>query len=481
MSADAPRFTLKPRRLSPPPLRALLRSAVFLACLMVWCEKLLLPLEVPAMAVVAQLAAQQAGAHGQPRRPELAVLKIDPATFRGASRDEFRGMLPLDRCVLARHVRALQAARPDLQQLGIDLDLSPTRVSALDDCGSELLAQLGAATAAGLRVTLILPVDEIDRAESAGWREQVRAAGVELADPRVVREFGVVRSHWKRADRCPTLGQALGEPVPASAAAACATPRLDTPDAEMSEGDPYMVAYHALIGHAWVPGPGADGRLMRLGDQIEALRQLPSVRRVLLGAHFDASDEHLTPIGPLAGVEVHAAVALSPGERVHHVWGWLIDVAFGLLCGFGAHAVWARYFQQLLGHPGPPPTVSGQWLAYRWPLLMLVAWLVLALFVLPGFSLAMLRLAYTWINPVPMMVGMSVDAFVLGSLAAAVHHAGAGMQPVADPPRGPGARLALGVLARLPALAWWAVVLPAGAALLLHKTPVALLLAAIEP
>lgn len=490
MSATTPRCRVRPRRLDEPLFWALLKSALFLAASVFLCEGMLLPLDVSARVLVGQLAAQ---AEAQPLtsawrdnpRPTLAVLKIDPWTFR----HEFNGMQPLDRCVLKCHIEKLLELRPDLQQLGLDLDLSPTRQPALDQCTDQIVDMLKRQKDKGLQATLIIPVDKQDREESAAWREAVKDAGLAMADPRVVREFGIVRRHWKNDGRCPTLGQALAVADTAEAAAsahasavasaaACYEPKRDLdelhtqPHATKAER---FISYHALIRGAWVPGLREDQQMLRLGEQIEAVGSLPNIRRVILGADFDASDEHLTPVGPLAGVEVHAAVALQPDEKANHVIGLVIDVFFGLLCGWGVHKVWTRYFSQLLGDGHQRPTLSGQALAYGWPTLLMAAWLVLVVFLLPLGSLLVLLWWTVWINPVPMLVGMTVDAFVLGSLASAIHHAGHQVEPLPDPERSRWKNVAACLLSRLPALAWWLVLVLAAVKLFLHKSPADLL------
>lgn len=448
---------------------ALLRSALFIASLVLLCEPLLVPLELPARIVVGQLAAQAEAQAEARNAPTLAVLKLDRQTFLG----EFGGRRPLDRCVLKAHLGRLLDALPELAHLGLDLDLSDTGDAAQDACAVDILGLLKAQPR--LSSTLILPVDAQDRRESAAWRQRVRDAGLALADPRVLREFGVVRRHWLNEGACPTLGQALAAARPA-ASPACFDPARDLDELDgRHHGSERNIAFHALVRGAWVPGLGDDGQLLPLAAQIAALGREPGVKRVLLGAHFDASDEHLTPIGPLAGVEVHAAVALNPGEQPSHVAGFLLDVSLGLAFGFFVHALWGRYFKQLLGHGCVAPTLTGQGLAYLWPLLLLLAWLPLAFGLLPWLSLRVLLGWGTWINPVPMLVGMSVDAFVLGSVAAAVHHAGHGAEPRPDPPRPVWRARLLRALAGLPRAVWWTVLALALMKLAFHWTPFHLL------
>ncbi|MET0517559.1 MAG: hypothetical protein ABW005_01870, partial [Burkholderiaceae bacterium] len=152
---------------------------------------------------------------------------------------------------------------------------------------------------------------------------------------------------------------------------------------------------------------------------------------------YDRTDEYLTPLGMLSGVKIHAATALSLSSKWEGL-NFLIDIALGLVFGLCVHGFWHRYFQQRLGlvHPVDPanaatPTdataataaggadTASPGLAYLWLVGLLLFWLVLGLALLPLLSIAALRWAGLWISPVPMLIGMTVDAFVMGSVQTA--------------------------------------------------------------
>lgn len=474
MSVTAPGWRVRAKQLHEPLYRSLFRSAVFLASLVLLCESMLAPIEMSARVVVGQLAAQsEALSTADVAKPTLAVLKIDPRTFR----EEFKSTQPLNRCVLREHILELLKVRPNLKQLALDIDLSETGDPTLECCTTQIIDSLRDWEAVGLHSTLIIPVDKLDRKSSRKWRLRVDEAGLAMADPRVVREFGVVRRHWLNPDRCPTLGQAFAlSPPDKVSLRTCFDPKLDLAELDAQRhATERNIAYHALVRGAWVPSVNDDGELQRLSEQIEALRNQPQIERVILGAQFDASDDHLTPIGPLAGVEIHAAVALQPDEPIFHALGFAFDIGFGMLFGYLAHLVWGQYFKQLLGSRNKPPTASGQQLAYLWPTFLLIGWAALVFLALPLLSLLVLQLFKTWINPAPMLMGMTIDAFVLGSVASAVHHAGHAIKAVPDPAPVGWRDHARCLLTWLPTFVWWTVVALAAAKLVFHVTPFDLL------
>lgn len=399
----------------------LAQSALFVASVVHLLHPGLLPLEMPARLLISHDAASSETAQA-PATKELAVLKLDRHTFR--DRDAYQGRQPLDRCRLRTDLKQLIDRLPGMQVLGIDVDLSDTGDPEDDQCGLAILEDLRLAQEQrAMRVVLILPVDEQDRRTSQPWRLRVKAAGLTLADPRLVREMGMTRRHWIAPDRCPGLGVALTPLVNwgplKDALSTCFAPeeRLGALD----EGKEHNISFHRLVRRLWIAEPGTVGPL-RLHDQIEQLANAGGATRVLFGADFDQSDEFLTPLGMLSGVEVHAAIALNPTETLFSHLGALgLDVVLGIGFGWLVHAVWGRYFLQRLGQDQPAGRDAVR-LAYLWPVGLLLLWALLAVVALPLFSHWVLLTHDMWINPVPMLIGMSLDAFTVGSVQAALHH-----------------------------------------------------------
>jgi hypothetical protein len=131
--------------------------------------------------------------------------------------------------------------------------------------------------------------------------------------------------------------------------------------------------------------------------------------------------------------------------------GFLIDILIGIGIGLAAHALWGRYFAQRLPQEAVVATEAGSSeLAFLWLLFMLAAGLLLAaLLTLASLTLARRGL---WISPVPMMVGATLDAFVLAGVQTALHLMGHSLR------RHTAMSLTAWWLAHLPAAAWLGIV-----------------------
>lgn len=425
-------------------------SALFVACLVHWLTPLVAPLETPSRMVLALAGAHLNGASNPQLdlADRLLVLKIDRSTFRAhASTNnafEFNGITPLDRCVLRERLKDSLQAMPDLRVLGIDLDLSPTGLVGQDQCGQDILKLLGERK--GLKSFLILPVDKEERKTLTKWREQVQDHGLFLANPDLLIEYGIVRRHelvsvhtGSKSERilCPSLGVAMAGPASElkltrepgvnwrQGLESCFDPTLDvdestrTLNTEKLSRDEHNIAYQHIGKRLAVPEALESAASFKpLREQLQR-PGIEKVRWAILGADFDRSDSFRTPLGELSGVEVHAAIASDPAEGVSHIWGFILDILLGMAFGWFVHHVWRHYFDQRLGlHPST--YVDADKRAYLILLGLLLVWLLLALLILPSLSLMVLLSASLWINPVPMLIGMSIDAFVVGSVKVAL-------------------------------------------------------------
>ncbi|TXI24909.1 MAG: CHASE2 domain-containing protein [Roseateles sp.] len=461
----------------------LLVAALFVASSVQLLDRWLVPLDLSARLVVAHAAAAQADVP-EHFAPPTAVLQIDREHF---DRD-YGGRTPLDRCRLRDDLPVVLKALPGVHALGLDLDLSdlpPDRADAKpgadglkpneaqNRCACQLLDWLKAwrdVPGETRRVALILPVDRQDRERSGAWRREVAQRGLELADPRLVQEFGLVRRHWLNPGACPTLGQWMGLPPEQANQAACRDVKQDREELVGDAHHAHNISFHRAVAQVRVPDPDASG----WEQQWQALAaQQPPVRQLFVGARFDASDDFLTPLGTMAGVEVHAAIAQNPRERVEHLWGFPLDLLLGVVLGAGVTWCWGRYFHQRLSTRLPR-----RQLAFWWLVLLALVWGLL-LIALPMGAQQILQRLDVWVSPVPMLLGMTLDALVLGSVEVATarleareghHH-----EPLHEAwpapipwlwrrlrpspltaPRSPAAWQA--VPAALPALVWWTVV-----------------------
>lgn len=391
----------------------LLLSALFIASVVHLLHGLTVPLELPARLVVSNVAAHWLAGHGAGRYPEdddFALLKIDSATFR--DKDRYGGSSPLDRCKLSEDLSKIVGQLDGLERLGIDFDLSPTGKLDQDKCAGDILALLKSRPK--IVTTLILPVDPDDREQSAAWRKAVAESRVQLADPELDVQFGMARQHRDDGQNCPSLGVALGRELPQpDRQGRCMKDLAGSPS---GHHDRFNIAFHrlALLKHR--PQMVSAKDVEPFEQQLLALKG-KGVKRVMFGPGYDRSDEFLTPLGLLNGVDVHAAIALEPRERHDGRLDFVIDVILGVAFGALVHRLWKRYFDQRLDRS----RLSGQpRMAYKW-LLLLVGLLALAiLLVLPAASTVVTVVWGWWISPVPMLIGMTVDALVTGSVAAAI-------------------------------------------------------------
>lgn len=453
--------------------RHLLMSALFMASI-VHLAHLHTLLEVPAHLAIGNLVAHWID-EPDGRPVSLAVLELDRQHYR----DRYGGRSPLNRCQLKEDVEAVLKKFPKLQVLALDFDLSPAPAAPFlkaadrgtdgeSGCDEALLNTLEGATK-GMRVIAILPVDPDDRANSSKWRAAMQSREIYLAEPTITVELGAVRQYTDDAARCPSLGRAVNLAIHKPAElderqAHCLTDSKE--NVESAEATELSIDFHRLLNDAWLPRGDADqgSRLegfdkqlerISLGDGRKQFQGSRDVRQVLLGPGYDSTDEYLTPLGLLSGVRIHAAIALGSSRTVE-LLNFALDVLLGVVFGHWVHGLWNRYFKQRLGHArGHHPD-----LAYLWIVGLGLVWALLALLLLPALSIVAMRWLGLWISPVPMLIGMSIDAFALGSIVSArdllsgpqtVAHRGFSWAAV---PKHPLRSLGLA----LPHLAWWLVV-----------------------
>jgi len=416
-------------------VRALL-AALFVASLIHTWPALVAPVDLPLRAVIGNVAsrvdddARPAGSTAPLRH--LAIIKLEGEAFRS----RYLGRSPLDRCALLADLAPLLTV-DSLQTLAIDLDLSPTTRRALqgaDDCDRALDDWLDAHHD---RLRLILPLDlalldqardPLEKREAEAirdWLQTRQQKGLHFARPELDRQFGMVRQHLPQAQ--PGLGVALAEAIcPAGQAPAPGSGLVDycrSVDAlrhALAHPEPRQISLHKLVRQL----PPRNRLALDAGtaDALKALAaQGQPIHYALVGAGYTRDDEHATPIGPLAGVELHAAIAANPFERKSSLVDLGLDLLVGVALAYLVHALWEKYYLQRLGRlaavPGRhrPPE-----LAYLWLVSLLLATAVPAL-LLQWLSLHALTRLGLWISPAGMLVGMLLDAFVTGGVHSAEH------------------------------------------------------------
>jgi hypothetical protein len=119
----------------------------------------------------------------------------------------------------------------------------------------------------------------------------------------------------------------------------------------------------------------------------------------------------------LYGVEVHAAAYLS---RLHPLdeKEWLSlagDILTAFIFSFSISFFWQRYFSRRLSVSARDRQLAAWWV------LALVAVFGCLVIATCAISLGLMRNAGVWMSPVPIAIGMLLDAFVLGSVHVAIH------------------------------------------------------------
>ena len=428
-------------------------SALFIACVIHAWPVLVLPVDLPLRVIIGNVVswtALPAPPPGQTHRAsaplrDFALIKLDDKRFRRS----YLGNSPLDRCTLLQDLSGVLASST-LQLLAIDLDLSPSTQRALltgpedpRSCDARL-DQLMIDNAR--RVLLILPLDRhrlrthartaeaTERAAQQSWLAKMKDRQVKFARPELDLQFGIVRHHLlqqepqPKPDLTPTP-EPKRRPEPglgvATAQAICALDQAEPSLThycaavqalnEADEGAARQISLHVLV-NDWP----LQNQLL-LDGQTGTVLDNQKIRYALLGASYSPDDEPLTPIGRLAGVEVHAAIAANPNEAAWHGLDLALDVLFGVVFAYGVHAFWRRYFGQRLAYTAQQTNTLGHpLLAYRW--LVGLVGMCLALLPLLGWVSAWALAQHgLWISPAGMLVGSLIDAFVIGGVHTAEH------------------------------------------------------------
>ena len=198
----------------------------------------------------------------------------------------------------------------------------------------------------------------------------------------------------------------------------------------------------------------------------------PQPRVVIFGGDYDAADRFATPLGLRPGAYLHAiSVQKTPiGET--HLAGLLADFALGLGFGLVAHELWALWFDARRRR-----TSFRLFCMFPCALTPQTSWVALTLLAVSLSVLTVLALLLAvwllvsedlWLSPIPMMMGMTLDAMVLGSAGAAAHKIG-DVRPYDDPPPLEKPGLLKSLSHHVPQLLWWTVVVYVLGGTVVHK------------
>jgi adenylate cyclase len=283
---------------------------------------------------------------GRTLPPEVALVAIDEAAFAGLGARQ-----PIPRDYLARVIRGL--ARSGAAVVGLDVAVSVPTAPEADQALADALREF--ADAAGSRVVLL----DLAPPPSGPLADPALLEALTRGSDRVpVDADGVVRRVT------PWLRQPRPDAAPAPILALALLWRLgQSADAGLTSAWPDDLARYPYwrASAGWAPGGGPatplhPGELWRItfagppgslltvpSDAVAALGEPGAAppaednplrgRVVLVGATFvDSRDFVQTPVGRLAGVEVHASlVHMLATRRLVHAAGWLVGLGAQLL------------------------------------------------------------------------------------------------------------------------------------------------------
>lgn len=401
-----------------------------------WLGAFSFPLELPALMIASAVAEQyqggsRSGEHLDARR-KTALVVIDQAAFDDPKR--YASRAPLDRCMLAEDVARLLAS--GLATIAIDFHLTSINPELSEGdrrCQAKLehlLLVFGS--------KLVVLHDDTN-AHDIVWSDRFKE--VTFARGTLPARFGFVHTHDASRTRPASLASILAwrmcqcEDTRSKVPEFCGHPDQDEtggPESiqfnpirfcDRAHGDPgRFIGDHGsarrntLIDFSQIRGLYNDGIPLTVDQAVEAARK-KQITHVLFGGEYGRDDRYATPIGTRYGVAIHAAIAADPRHEDPQWIGFLIDVGIGVLCGIVLLWCWKRYFRQRVRSGDRTGWTSHPGLAHIWIGLMLVTCLVAAAFLL-SLSVYLYAEHAIWINPVPMIIGMSLDALVLGSVNA---------------------------------------------------------------
>jgi hypothetical protein len=147
---------------------------------------------------------------------------------------------------------------------------------------------------------------------------------------------------------------------------------------------------------------------------------------VFIGGTYDSRDVHLTGGGPMDGVYVHAAIYSSKVTALSHLYVFLIEIALGVMLGFGFSRLFSaaasadHNYRNRLHHRA----VSAALVAWAWWLFYVgvIAVLMIGAAAVLIYASSIVLWRGSWLNPVPLVIGMLIDGLVASRTISAVHH-----------------------------------------------------------
>lgn len=318
------------------------------------------------------------------------VLTYDQTTFD----NKFKGIHPLDRCLLNEHLNDIFRLEPKV--VTIDIDLSPLKYPN-EEYKSCQLALDQTLDHFASKVVLIHPVHDNTMAlddNTKQWMEQRQKHGVSFANPKVESALGIVIN---RSSYVNSIGFVTANKF------------KDIHEYE----EVSLTAKHEHKNP--INFIKAGNFTVLKADQNAVLKN----RVVFLGGTFGIDDYYLTPLNDkVPGVMIHAYdyySILHPIE-VHgkvSFFALIIDIIFALVVGFLMSFVWTSYIKKVK----EDKTESIAFFAFPFIILPLLVG-----FSIIGLAASAFMLSHSiWISPIPILIAIFIDGLLSKLMDEALH------------------------------------------------------------
>ncbi|MBY0557142.1 MAG: CHASE2 domain-containing protein [Burkholderiaceae bacterium] len=384
-----------------------LRASLFSAALAV------LALNIGALTILTKLSLLVVSNQALVSAPQVSLDSSGPLVLylsENQWQQRYQERSPLDRCKLAEDLGALLARGP--RQLLVDFDLSPAAQETQSVCQRQLDALLDQHAQ---QLVLLMPyrvASDSLLAQKAAWLAAHCQAGVVFGDGGLNVSLGAVVDYVPESD---AMADAMHERGQVGACAQVA--RTEGAERWLRRGaDPAVDDAAAEA----INFSGFSKQVVALALDDPAVQSIRNwgERDVYLGGDYGGSkdDRFLTPMGPLPGVAIHAAIAWTQAHPVHelpHALGFLVDVLTAFVFSLGIGFFWLRYLKLSLHARGFVRENSTLLVIGFVAYFLAMLWLF--------FQLSVLLFSYG-ILIAPMLIGLSmlIDGFVRGPIGASL-------------------------------------------------------------
>jgi CHASE2 domain-containing sensor protein len=356
---------------------------------------------------------------GGARSGSTVVIGIDQLTYE----ETFHDRSPLDRCAMAEQLQSIYDAHPSLVVIDIDISPSIAGVSLPEDPLQDVKCELQLYETItnqqrfdkdGKRPvnTVILkpfPVSDTNATnKKISWCKTMIEKGVAFGDGFMPIRLGITQRYTDHAlsiaHVAKRAGSSRGGVVPKGTAKNCDAAWNEVEFEHKREPINFLAFTKQSESMTWKgwKEKGAD-----IAGKV-----------VFYGANYGEDDRYLTPVDKLYGVNLHAAAFISIDNEIKtkNVWGIVIDTITGLGFTFVAAFFWERYLEEK-SHVGNPVRRE---LAFCF-LIALAVLLIPLMWAAAALSVYLVSAHNIWISPLPMAIGMTLEAFVLGAVHAMDH------------------------------------------------------------